>query len=70
LPARKTFRLVAETRTTPLVDELLVDFVVTVHGRLNDASLPPIRISIAASAPRSKPFPDLLAERAAEPDAR
>src|SRR6267143_1381781 len=52
LAGEETFRLVAELDDA-LVDELLVDFVVTVHGRYNDASLPPIRISIAASAPRS-----------------
>src|SRR6267378_1455325 len=52
LAGEKTFRLVAELDDA-LVDELLVDFVVTVHGRYNDASLPPIRISITASAPRS-----------------
>src|SRR2546423_1281605 len=51
LAREKTFRLVAELDNA-LVDELLVDFVVTVHGRYK-ASLPPIRISIAASAPRS-----------------
>src|SRR5712675_1515279 len=52
LAGEKTFRLVAELDDA-VVDELLVDFVVTVHGRYNNASLPPIRISIAASAPRS-----------------
>src|SRR5438105_579176 len=52
LAREKTFRLVAELDNA-LVDELLVDFVVKVHG-FYSASLPPMRISIAASAPRSK----------------
>src|SRR6266704_1311318 len=51
LAGEKAPRLVAELDHT-LVDELLVDFVVDVHG-FYSASLPPMRISIAASAPRS-----------------
>src|SRR3989454_4746966 len=51
LAGEKAPRLVAELDDA-LVDELLVDFVVEIHEGYN-ASLPPIRISIAASAPRS-----------------
>src|SRR5258706_9007109 len=51
LAGEKALCLVAELGDA-LVDELLVDFVVKVHGFYN-ASLPPMRISIAASAPRS-----------------
>src|SRR5882762_5262938 len=51
LAREKAPGLVAELGDA-LVDELLVDFVVKVHGSYN-ASLPPIRISIAASPPRS-----------------
>src|SRR5439155_3470584 len=51
LAGEKAPGLVAELGDA-LVDELLVDFVVNVHG-FYSASLPPISISIAASAPRS-----------------